>query len=359
MSGDQREIGLGSVGLRRRWGLLALVLLSTILFFACLGLGSVVIPWSEILKILTGGGSSKASWEQIVLAVRLPRVITAMLAGSALAVGGLEMQTLFRNPLADPFLLGITSGASLGVALVVLATGVAGAGLFAHTGILGGLGIVGAATLGSAAVLSIVLLLGRRVRHMATLLIVGLMVGYATGALVSVLLSFSLPEEIQAFVHWTFGSFGRVSESQLMLLAPAVLGGLIAAHLLAKPLDALLLGEETARSLGQNVLVTRLVVVGSASLLAGSVTAFCGPIAFIGVAIPHLCRGLFRTSGHRWLLPACTLLGASVAMLADLVARLPGSDRALPLNAVTAMLGAPVVLYIVLRMGRHEIVREI
>ncbi len=336
--------------------LLLLAGLTGLLLTASLALGSIAIPWREVWRILAGGESSQATWDQIVLSIRLPRALTASLAGAALAVGGLQLQTLFRNPLADPFLLGISSGASLGVALVVLASGVASAGLFARAGLLGGFGIVGAATAGSALVLSLVLLLGRRLRHTATLLIVGLMVGYGTGSIISVLLSFSLPEEVQAYVYWTFGSFGRVGQAEVGLLGAVVVTGLVAAHLQAKGLDALLLGEDVARSLGQNVPRTRLGIILSASLLAGSVTAYCGPVAFLGVAIPHLCRGLFRCSNHRILLPACVLLGASVALIADLLARLPGADRALPLNAVTALLGAPIVLFLVLR--RSDVVPE-
>lgn len=336
--------------------LLALVALTFLLGTASLALGSIAIPWREVWTILAGGKASQPAWEPIVLSIRLPRALVACLAGSALAVAGLQLQTLFRNPLADPFLLGITSGASLGVGFVVLASGVASSGLFASAGVVGGLGIVGAATVGSAAVLSLVLLLGRRLRHTATLLIVGLMVGYGTGSILSVLLSFSAPEEVQAYVTWTFGSFGRVGRSDVGLLAAVVVAGLVAAGLQAKGLDALLLGEELARSLGQNVRRSRLAIILSASLLAGSVTAYCGPVAFLGVAIPHLCRALFRCSNHRVLLPACVLLGASVALLADLVARLPGADRALPLNAVTALLGAPIVLTMVLR--RSDLVTE-
>lgn len=336
----------------RRFGLLGLGFVLVLALALSLGFGSVSIPLRELFVVLSGGDPSRASWGHIVLDVRLPRALTAALAGAALGVGGLEMQTFFRNPLADPFLLGITSGAGLGVALVVLATGVSSAGIFGAVGFLGGAGLLGAASLGAALVLGAVMVIGSRVRHTVTLLIVGLMVGYATGAVVSVLLSFSLPEEIQAYVHWTFGSFGGVTWSQLRILGPVILAGLLWVYLLAKPLDALLLGETYARSLGLAVSRVRLWVIASASILAGTVTACCGPIAFVGVAVPHLCRALFDTSDHRLLVPATALMGSLVALLADLVARLPGAETALPLNAVTALLGAPIVLWIVLRRGR-------
>lgn len=319
------------------------------LFVLSISLGSVRIPLGDVLTILVGGVPQKATWANIVLNFRLPKALTAVLAGAALASAGLQMQTLFRNPLAGPFVLGISSGASLGVALVVLGAGGSGLTLLAGLGLLGELGVAVAASLGSALVLGIVLLAARRVGSTVTLLILGLMVGYATSALVSVLLYFSIAERIQAYVTWTFGSFGSVTWKQLRILGPAVLIGLAAAHLLGKPLNALLLGETYARSMGVNVQRARLWIIFSASLLAGVVTAFCGPIAFLGVAVPHLCRGLFNTADHRLLLPAVTFMGAALALVADLVAHLPGSQISLPLNAITALVGAPIVTWIILR----------
>ncbi len=340
----------------RRFAFAALVALLIALFLSSVALGSVRIPLRDVLAILLGGEPATASWSTIVIKFRLPKAITAMLAGAALSVAGLQMQTLFRNPLAGPFVLGISSGASLGVALVVLGTArlggtMIGAGLLAGLGALGDLGVAAAASLGSALVLGLVLLVARRVASTMTLLILGLLFGYAASALVSVLLYFSIAERIQAYIAWTFGTFGTTTWSQLRVLAPAVMGALALGHLAAKPLNALLLGETYARSMGLTVGRARLQIVASASILAGVVTAFCGPIGFVGIAVPHLCRSLFNTSDHRVLLPAVTLLGASLALAADLIAHLPGSQITLPLNAVTALVGAPVVAWVILRQG--------
>jgi iron complex transport system permease protein len=313
-----------------------------------LALGSVRIPLREVVTILSGGESSRATWETIVWQLRLPRALTALLAGASLAVAGLQMQTLFRNPLAGPFVLGINAGASLGVAIVLLTVGVGSATLLAGLGLLRELGVVAAATMGAALVLFLVMLVARRVETM-TLLILGLMFGYATSALTSVLLYFSVAERIQAYIAWSFGSFAGVSWSQLSVLAPVVVAGLGIAWLAAKPLNALLLGEAYARTLGLTTGRARFWILVSASLLAGTITAFCGPIGFIGVAVPHLCRSLFNTSDHRILVPSTILLGGAVALAADLIAQVPGSESTLPLNAVTALLGAPVVAWVILR----------
>lgn len=322
------------------------------MFVLSLTLGSVDIPLRDVLKILVGEEPARKTWTTIVLKFRLPKAITATLAGSALAVAGLQMQTLFRNPLADPFVLGINSGASLGVALVVLSVGVAGVSatsMLAGLGLLGNFGLVVAASAGAGLVLGLMLLVAQRVRSTVTLLVLGLMVGYATAALVSLMLYFSISERIQAYINWTFGSFGGVTWSQLHVLAPVILVALALGLALAKPLNALLLGETYAQTMGVNVRRTRLVILLSAAVLAGAVTAFCGPIGFLGVAVPHLARNLFRSSDHRLLLPACALMGALMALVADLIAQMPGTQTVLPLNAVTALLGAPVVAWVILR----------
>lgn len=322
------------------------------MFVLSLTLGSVDIPLKDVLKILVGQEPTRKTWTTIVLKFRLPKAITATLAGSALAVAGLQMQTLFRNPLADPFVLGINSGASLGVALVVLSVGVAGVSatsMLAGLGLLGNFGLVVAASTGAGLVLGLMLLVAQRVRSTVTLLVLGLMVGYATAALVSLMLYFSISERIQAYINWTFGSFGGVTWSQLHVLAPVILVALALGLALAKPLNALLLGETYAQTMGVNVRRTRLVILLSAAVLAGAVTAFCGPIGFLGVAVPHLARNLFRSSDHRLLLPACALMGALMALVADLIAQMPGTQTVLPLNAVTALLGAPVVVWVILR----------
>ena len=331
---------------------LALVTLAA--FMLSLAVGSVRIPLDEIVAVLLGGDASKPAWSTIVLKFRLPKALTAMLAGAALSVSGLQMQTLFRNPLAGPFVLGISSGASLGVALTVLLAGVA-VGLGGSTTLLAGISLAGdtslalSAIIGSGLVLLLVMSVARKVQSGMTLLILGLMFGYTTSALVSVLIYFSVVERIQAYISWTFGSFGGVTWRQLQVMAPAILLGLAGAHLLMKPLNALLLGETYALSLGLNVRRVRLGIIGTAAILAGVVTAFCGPIGFLGIAVPHLCRSLLNTSDHRLLLPAVSFMGATLALGADIVAGLPGSQLTLPLNAVTALLGAPVVIWVILR----------
>lgn len=331
----------------------SLIVLLILAFTADLALGSVAVPPGHVFSILFGGGSSVSAWEEIVLSLRLPKALTAVLAGAALAATGLAMQTLFRNPLAGPFVLGINAGASLGVALVVLAaSGVGAASMLPDVGLPVELGTVGAGMTGAAAVMLIVVTVGRRVRSVVTLLVLGLLIGYATSAAVSMLMHFSAADRIQAFVVWTFGSFGSVGWSRLAILAGAVGIGLSITALLVKPLNALLLGETQAVSLGVRPQRIRTLIVVSSALLAGAVTAFCGPITFIGVAVPHLARSYLHTANHRVLLPAVVLLGAVVALLADITAGLPGLDARLPLNAVTSLLGAPVVAFAVMRSER-------
>jgi len=332
----------------RGFSLLALIVGLIFMFLLSISLGSVDIPVADVIAILTGSEPQRATWTAIVLKFRLPKALTAVLAGAALSTAGLMMQTLFRNPLAGPFVLGISSGASLGVALVVLSAGVGGVTLLAGLGAFGSLGIAVAASLGAGLVLSLVVLVSRRVDSTMTLLILGLMFGYATSALVSVLLYFSDAERVQAYISWTFGTFSNVTWSQMRILMPTVLFALILAYFLAKPLNALLLGEAYARSMGLTVDRARFWIIVSSAILGGVITAFCGPIIFLGVAVPHLCRSIFGSSDHRVLLPAVMLLGAILALAADLVAHLPGSQITLPLNAITSLIGAPVVIWVVL-----------
>lgn len=334
---------------RRAPLLLVLLTLLVAVLLLSLALGSVPIPLDEIIRILLGGQASRESWANIILRFRLPKALTAMLAGAALGIGGLQMQTLFRNPLVDPFVLGISSGASLGVALIVLAVGTPGAAMLAGASLQGDLGLVIAASLGSGLVLALVLFVARRVTSSTTLLVLGLMFGYAVSAFVSLLLYFSIAERIQAYTNWSFGSFGGVTWSQMPIFALIILVGLALAFLLSKSLNALLLGETYARSMGMNLQRVRGWIILSTALLAGTVTAFCGPIAFLGIAVPHLCRSLFNTSDHRLLIPATMLMGGMVTVLADLIAQVPGSQLVLPLNAITALIGAPVVIWIILR----------
>lgn len=323
--------------------LLCLGALVAVLLCLELALGSVSIPLGAVWRALTGGEVERASWVTIVQDVRLPRAIAAMLAGGALAACGLLMQTYFRNPLADPFVLGISAGASLGVALLIVATGGA-----LHA-LVGATSLAVAASLGAGAALLAVLVVSRRVEGATTILILGLMFGYLTSSLVSILLHLSTAERVKAYIAWTFGSFSGVSGRELTALAATTGAGLLAALAMAKPLNALLLGEEYARTMGLDARRARLALLTCASLLSGAVVAFCGPVGFVGIAAPHLARGLTRTADHRLLLPASILVGATVALAADLLSQLPGGDRILPLNAVTSLLGAPVVVWVLLR----------
>ncbi len=344
----EREIPRLNLGLRP---LLLIGLLAglALIFLIALAVGSVTIPFDQIIAVLLGGEAEKASWTNIVLKFRLPKALTATLAGAALGVSGLMMQTFFRNPLAGPYVLGISSGASLGVAVVVLSAGTVGGTMLAGLGLTGDLLLATAAAMGAGATMLIVLLVASRVQSSMTLLILGLMMGYLVSAMVSMLLYFSIPERIQAYINWTFGSFGSVTWDQMPILAVGVVLGLLISLLLTKALNALLLGEGYARSLGLNVTLMRLAVVGSTALLTGIVTAFCGPIGFVGIAVPHLTRSLFNTSDHRLLVPGTILLGAMIALVAAILAEVPGNNLVLPLNAVTALIGAPVVIFVILR----------
>ncbi len=328
------------------WGILIVVLL--LAWLLSLTVGAVAIPIPEVANILLGRPASQPTWATIILDFRLPKSLTALLAGSGLAIAGLQMQTLFRNPLADPYILGISSGASLGAALVILLGGGGGVHFLAKLGFLGDASIILAASLGALAVFIGVALLARRV-HTVTLLVLGVLVGYLVNALVRILIHFSLPEQVQAYLSWTFGSFSGVSWLQLALFAPAVLVGILLAVGSIKPLNAFLLGETYARSLGILPERARWRIILSASLLAGTVTAFCGLIGFIGIAVPHLARSLLRSSDHRQVLPACAILGGAGALLADMLSQLPGSAAILPLNSVTALLGAPVIIWVILK----------
>ena len=343
----------GRKGLGRGVGLALLGAATMACFLASLASGSVAIPLAEVVAVLAGGEAERASWTQIVLQFRLPKALTAALAGAALAVSGLLMQTLFRNPLAGPYVLGVSAGASLGVAAVVLSVGAGASRLLAGLGLAGDLALVVAASLGAGAALALVMIAARRVSTL-TLLILGVLFGYATSALVTVLIHFSLAERIQSYLAWTFGSFGGVTWGQLRLLAPVLILGLVLAMATSKPLNALLLGESYAGSMGVSVARSRFLVLGATALLAGAVTAFCGPIGFLGIAVPHLVRSLFRSADHRLLIPASVLAGALVALLSDLVAQLPGSQAVLPLNAVTALVGAPVIGVVILRRRSLE-----
>ncbi|MBT8341375.1 MAG: iron ABC transporter permease [Desulfatitalea sp.] len=328
-----------------------LLITLTVLFLLDLVTGSVMIPLDQMLVILTGGDADREAWEKIVWLFRMPKALTAVLAGAGLALSGLLLQNLFHNPLAGPSVLGVNAGASLGAALVVLwgASDGVGPRFIEGLGLTGRAAMVLSAGLGAGMVLAAVLALARRVSNVMALLIVGILCGFAVNAAVSVLIHFSAAERIQAYVAWTFGSFGAVTWRDMVLFAPVIVIGLLASLMIGKPLNALLLGENYARSMGLRIKSLRLVVIAVTAVLAGTVTAFCGPVAFIGIAVPHLGRVLLGSADHRKLLPTTILLGGAIALAADLLAQLPGSQTVLPLNAVTALLGSPVIVWLILR----------
>lgn len=327
--------------------LFGLILSIIVCFILSLSLGSVSIPFSFIAEYFLGS-ADEGVWKNIILNFRIPKALTAILAGSALAISGLQMQTLFRNPLAGPFILGISSGAGLGVAIVIF-LGIWLGSFFGLTGMGRSWILVGASALGSFLVLSVVLAASLRIRSSISLLIIGLMFGSAVSAFVSILQYFSQAENIQAYVIWSFGSLGSLSWSELYVMIPIILLSLIGSFLLSKPLNLLLIGEDYAESMGLNLKRTRTLIIINTSLLAGTITAFCGPIAFIGLAIPHITRMLFNTSNHLLLTPLVVLLGGVSLLVFDIIAQLPGSEVTLPINAVTSLFGAPFVIWLILR----------
>ena len=338
------------VFLRQTFLLGGLLVTLLLVFIIDLTLGSVAIPVKKVLQIILTGESGNFAWNNIITQIRVPQAITAVLAGSALSLGGLHMQTLFRNPLAGPSILGITAGASLGVAVVMLASGSI-ISLFSllNTGFIGSWFIVVAAILGSALVLALVLVISLRIRDNIIVLIVGIMIGNLTIALVSVWQYFSEPEQIQEYLMWTFGSLGGVTQKHLMVLSICVGIGILGSFMLTKTLNTLLLGENYAHSLGLTVKRARILIILVTSILAGSITAFCGPIGFVGIAVPHLTRSLFNSSDHRLLVPATAILGSILMLVCDIIAKVPGSSTTLPINAVTALIGAPVVILVIIK----------
>lgn len=318
--------------------------------------GTVTIPPDQIMAILLGHEPERASWTSIIILFRLPKAITAIVAGAALAISGLMMQTLFRNPLAGPSVLGISSGASLGVALVVLGTAIShrGARLIEGLGIAGNLTLVLASALGALLVLMAILIAARWVDNVMTLLIIGLLGGLALGSVVSVLIHFSRPEMVQAYMAWTFGSFSNITWREMWIFLPVVFSTCCLCMLVGKPLNGLLLGETYARSMGLSYLPVRLIVITLTAILVGCVTAYCGPVAFIGIAVPHLARVVAATSDHRILLPVTAALGGVVALGADILAQLPGHSTVLPLNAVTALIGSPMIIWFILKRQRTQ-----
>ncbi|HIW65718.1 MAG TPA: iron ABC transporter permease [Candidatus Alistipes intestinipullorum] len=316
-------------------------ILTAALFLADLAIGSVDIPLRDVWAALTGGACD-ATTADIILKIRLLKAVTALFAGAALAASGLEMQTLFRNPLAGPYVLGISSGAGLGVALFLL--GAPLLGVSGHS-FVQSLGVAGAAWIGAAAVLAIVMVVSRRIKDIMVILILGMMFGSGVSSVVEILQYLSDEAALKSFVIWTMGSLGDVTASQLRILLPTVVAGLVIAVAVIKPLNLLLLGENYARTMGLNIQRTRTLIFLSTVLLAGTVTAFCGPVGFIGLAVPHLARMLFAAADHRVLMPASMLTGAALLLVCDLVAK----SLALPINTITALMGIPVVVIVVIR----------
>ncbi len=343
--------GIAWPRLNMRWLLLATLLAGVmVLFLMELTMGTVRIPLPDVVAILFGREVADASWSNIVLRFRLPKALTAMCAGAAFAAAGLQMQTMFRNPLAGPWILGVTAGAKLGVGIIVVAAGAAGSKFIASPmlGVIGNLGMAGGACLGAALVFGAILFLSRRVSAV-TLLIVGLMFGFLADGLLDFILYFSTYAHYQMFHAWTHESFSGLTWNQIRALVAVTLAGLAVALLSVKALNALLLGERYAHSMGESVGRARFLCMAGTVGMSATVTAFCGPIMFLDLAVPHLCRGLFNTSDHRTLMPGVILMGAALALAGDVIINQPGMYKALHVNAINTMIGVPVVLWIIFR----------
>ena len=323
-------------------------------FFLNLVLGSVSIPLRAVWNILWGTGNESVIWQNIIWKSRVPQALTALVAGAGLSVSGLQMQTVFRNPLAGPSVLGISSGASMGVAFVVLLSGSLGGVALSKLGFMGEIALTIAAIAGSLSIMALIVFVSQKVRGNVTLRISGVMIGYIANAVIGVLKFFSVEEDIRAYVIWGLGSFARVSGDQMTLFICIMVVLLPLSFLLVKTLNLLLLGDAYARNLGLNIKRARLLVITCSGVLVAIVTAYCGPIIFLGLAVPHLCRGMFRTSDHRILMPASLLAGASLALVCNLIARMPGFEGALPVNSVTALVGAPVVMSVLFNKRSNE-----
>ena len=330
-----------------KYSFLILTIILLLCFFVNISLGSVSIPVKDVFNSLIGISTENESWQYIVQDYRLPKAFTAILVGSGLGISGLMMQTLFRNPLAGPFVLGITSGASLGVAFVIMGASIFG-GFFA-TLLLTKWSLVIAASLGSFLVLLAVMMVSAKVKDTMAILIIGLMFGSITAAVVSVLSYFSSAEQLQQYIFWGFGSLGNLSWNELVIFLLIYSIGILFSIASLKSLNTLLLGENYAKSLGVNIKQSRFIIIIATSLLAGTITAFAGPIAFIGLAIPHITRQVFNTSNHKILLPAVFIFGAIIMLICDSIAQLPTSDYTLPINAITSLIGAPVVIWLLVR----------
>ncbi len=317
------------------------------LFLFDIFLGSVRIPFRDVLNTLTGNSDSE-TFNLIILQSRIPKAITAILAGIALPVGGLIMQTFFRNPLAGPDVLGISSGSGLMVALILMGSGSIGM----EMGILNDIGIISASILGGGLILLVILSISNKIKDVVSLLLLGLMLGTAISALVSILQYFSEREALKNYMLWTFGNLGGVNWQQLMILIPVILVSLIATYLSSKYLNGLLLGDAYAQSIGISLKKTRYFLILLAAIFTGSITAFCGPVTFIGIAVPHVARMVYRSTDHFILIPGSALIGAGIMLLCDIISQMPGYDLVLPINSITALMGGPFIFYIIYRNQR-------
>lgn len=334
--------------------MLLITLLIFVFFLLNILLGSIQIPFKDVWHILWGDYNGNEIWQNIVWKSRIPQALTALVAGAGLSVSGLQMQTVFRNPLAGPSVLGISSGASMGVAFVVLLSGTIGGVALSKVGVMGEIALTISAIIGSLSIMALIIFVSQKVKGNVTLLIIGVMVGYVANAVIGVLKYFSVEEDIRAYVIWGLGSFARVSGNQMTLFVSIMLVLLPLSFLLVKTLNLLLLGDAYARNLGLNIRRARLQIITCSGVLVAIVTAYCGPIIFLGLAVPHLCRSLFRTSDHRILMPASLLMGGAMALVCNLIARMPGFEGALPVNSVTALVGAPVVISVLFNKRRND-----
>ena len=339
--------------MKRSLYIILLLVAIVILMVVNLLIGSVRIPVADVCGILAGTESNEI-WENIIWKSRLPQALTAIVAGAGLAVSGLQMQTVFRNPLAGPSVLGISNGSALGVAFVVLLSGRLGGVALSRLGYLGDAAMSVAAIVAALAVMMLIVWISQKVRGNVTLLIIGVMIGYLATAIIGVLKFLSPEEDVKAFVVWGLGSFSRVSGDEMVLFVVLMAILLPLSFLLVKPMNLLLLGDRYAANLGLNIRRARLLVILCSGVLVAIVTAYCGPIMFIGLAVPHLARALFHTSDHRVLIPATMLCGAALALVCNLIARMPGFEGALPVNSVTALVGAPVIAAVLFRRRKDD-----
>lgn len=332
-----------------------IIVLILVFLFLNMVLGSVNIPMASVCHILTGNGEEPVTWQNIIWKSRFPQALTALVAGAGLSISGLQMQTVFRNPLAGPSVLGISSGASMGVAFVVLFSGSIGGVALSNLGFMGEVALSIAAIVGSLSVMALIVFASHKVKGNVTLLIIGVMIGYLANAIIGILKFFSVEEDIKTYVIWGLGSFSRVSGNQMMLFVTIMAVLIPLSFLLVKTLNLLMLGDGYARNLGLNIKRARVLVITCSGVLTAIVTAYCGPIIFLGLAVPHLCRAIFQTSDHRILMPASLVMGAALALACNLIARMPGFEGALPVNSVTALIGAPVVASVLFRKRKNEL----